>query len=98
MQELNQYCLTKRVASKSSGSVYLAYPVQDVSQKVVLETFNAACCPFDQPTENFLQKVERIKLLRHSCIVPILDIGIEQGQPYVVREYLIKDSLRHRLD
>jgi serine/threonine protein kinase len=64
----------------------------------MLETFNAACCPFDQPTENFLQKVERIKLLRHSCIVPILDIGIEQGQPYVVREYLTKDSLRHRLD
>ncbi|HEX3641558.1 MAG TPA: serine/threonine-protein kinase, partial [Ktedonobacteraceae bacterium] len=94
----NQYCLTKRVASKPSGSVYLAYRVQDVSQKVALETFDTAYCSFDQPTENFLQEVEKIKLLRHSSIVPILDVGVEQGQPYVVREYLVSDSLRHRLD
>lgn len=99
MQEhFNQYCLTKRVASKPSGSVYLAYSVQDISQKVALETFDAAYCPLDQPTENFLQKVEEIKLLRHSSIVPVLDVGVEQGQPYVVREYLASDSLRHRLD
>jgi len=99
MQEhFNQYCLTKRVASKPSGSVYLAYNVQDVSQKVALETFDAAYCPLDQPTEKFLQKVEKIKLLRHASIVPVLDVGVEQGQPYVVREYLASDSLRHRLD
>lgn len=95
---LNQYCPTRQIASKPSGSVYLAYHASNVSQEVTLETFDATCCTFDQPTENFLQQVGRIKQLRHSSIVPILDLGIEQGQAYVVRKYLGNDSLRDRLD
>jgi len=99
MQErFNQYCPTKQIASKPSRSVYLAHPNNHVSQKVVLKVFDAAYFTSDQQSKNFLQEVERIRQVKHSSIIPILDLGVEQGKPYVVREYLASHSLRHRLD
>src|SRR5437879_2577863 len=99
MQEcFHRYSISKQIANKPSGSVYLAHPVNDVSQKVVLEVFDAAYIAPEQQSGNFLQKVEKIKQLRHPSIVPILDLGVEQGQLYVVRKYLTSDSLRSRLD
>src|SRR5260370_33858139 len=44
-----------------------------------------------------LRKVQFIKQLQHQHLVPILDIGIEKEQPFVVREYLPNGSLRRRL-
>src|SRR5437762_2621378 len=99
MQErFHQYCLTKEIASTPSGSVYLAHHVNQISQKVVLKVFEAAYFTSEQQSQNFLQQVERIRQLKHSSIVPILDLGVEQGKPYAVREYLASNSLRHRLD
>src|SRR3954470_1355175 len=99
MQErFNRYCPTKQITSKPSGSVYLAYPINHTSQKVILKVFEAASFSSKQQSHHFLQQAKRIRQLKHSSIVPILDAGIEQGQPYLVREYLASDSLRHRLD
>ncbi|HWS83832.1 MAG TPA: serine/threonine-protein kinase [Ktedonobacteraceae bacterium] len=99
MQErFNRYCLTKEIASKPYGSVYLAHRINHVSQKVALKIFKATSFTSEQQGQNFLQKVERIRQLKHSSIVQILDLGVEQGHPYVVREYLTSSSLRHRLD
>ncbi len=98
LERFNQYCPTKQIASKPSGSVYLAHTNNHVSQKVVLKVFDAAYFTSDQQSKNFLQEVERIRQVKHSSIIPILDLGVEQGKPYVVREYLASHSLRHRLD
>jgi len=98
LERFNQYCPTKQIASKPSGSVYLAHPNNHVSQKVVLKVFDAAYFTSDQQSKNFLQEIERIRQVKHSSIIPILDLGVEQGKPYVVREYLASNSLRHRLD
>jgi serine/threonine protein kinase len=99
MQErFNRYRPTKQITSKPSGSVYLAHPTNHASQKVILKVFKAASFSSKQDSHTFLQQAKRIRQLKHSSIVPILDFGVEQGQPYLVREYLASDSLRHRLD
>src|SRR4051794_20869438 len=99
MQEhFHRYTLTKEIASKPSGSVYLAHRVNNASKKVALKVFKATSFTSKLQSQNFLQTAERIRQLRHSSIVPIVDLGIEQGHPYVVREYLASSSLRHRLD
>jgi len=99
MQErFHRYRLTKEIASTPSGSVYLAHHVNHVSQKVALKVFEAAYITSEQQSQNFVQQAERIRALKHCSIVPILDLGVEQGKPYVVREYLASSSLRHRLD
>ena len=97
-EQFNRYYLTKQIDSKSSRSIYLAHHVNNGSQKVTLEIFDAACFTLDQHSENIFQKIEMIKQLRHSSIVPILDLGVEQGRPYVVRQYHTYDSLHHHLD
>jgi len=97
-KRFNQYYLTERIGNKPLRSVYLAHHVKDVSHKVLLKVFDAVCLALGQESERFLHQVEWIKQLRHAHVVPILDLGVEQGQPYVVSPYLSSGSLRHHLD
>src|SRR5437588_5450532 len=99
MQErFNQYYLTEQLASKPLRSVYLAHRVNDASQKVVVKLFDAACLNLEEESESLLHKVEWTKQFKHAHIVPVVDLGIEQGQPYVVSKYLGSGSLRHRMN
>jgi len=97
-KRFNQYYLTERIGSKPLRSVYLAHHVKDVSHKALLKIFDAICLALGQESERFLHQVEWIKQLRHAHVVPILDLGVEQGQPYVVSPYLSSGSLRRHLD
>jgi serine/threonine protein kinase len=95
MQErFNRYSLSREIASKPSGSAYLAHDINHPSQKVALKVFKIS----EQQGQNLLQKVEEIRQLGHSSIVPTLDLGIEGGYFYVAREYLASNSLRQHLD
>jgi serine/threonine protein kinase len=99
MQErFNQYYLIERLASKPLRSVFLAHRANDASQKVVVKIFDTACLNLDQENEPLLQKVTWTKQFKHPHIVPVLAVGIEQGQPYVVSKYQSNGSLRQRLD
>jgi len=99
MQEcFNQYDLTEQLACKPLRSVYLAHHISDASQEVVVKIFDSRCLNLEQESESLLQKVEWIKQFKYAYIVPVLDLGIEQGQPYVVSTYQSSGSLRDRLD
>ncbi len=94
MQErFNRYSLSREIVSKPSGSLYLAHDIKHPSQKVALKVFKVTSSIPDS-----LQKVEEIKQLRHSSIVPILDLGTEDDHLYVAREYLTTNSLRQYMD
>ncbi|HEY4035099.1 MAG TPA: serine/threonine-protein kinase [Ktedonobacteraceae bacterium] len=97
-KRFNHYYLTEQIGSKPLRSAYLAHHVNDVSQKVLIKIFDATCLALGQESERLLYQVEWIKQLRHVHVVPILDLGVEQGQPYVVSPYLSGGSLRRRLD
>jgi serine/threonine protein kinase len=97
-KHFHHYYLTERLASKPLRSIHLAHHVSDPSQQVVIKVFDATCLNLEQKSESLLQKMEWIKQLKHAHIVPVLDLGIEQGQPYIVSTYLSSGSLRHRLD
>jgi hypothetical protein len=97
-KRFNHYYLTEEVGSKPLRSAYLAHPTNDVSQKVLLKIFDTTCLALSQGNEHLFYHMEWIKRLRHAHMVPILDLGVEQGLPYVVSEYLSGGSLRHRLE
>src|SRR5207244_6581789 len=44
-----------------------------------------------------LRTVNALKQLHHAHILPILDMGVERGQLYLVMEYLLGGSLQDRL-
>lgn len=97
-KRFSRYYLIEQITSKSCESVYLAHDLSQDLQKVVLKLFEAAFFSSDQQGKTFLQKGAKIKQLRHSSVVPVLDLGVEQGQPYIVREYIASSSLRYWLD
>src|SRR6266436_8207478 len=104
-QKFHQYNLTMELATKYLHSTYLASPTNpqrghgEPEHQVVLTVFASSLFhfPFPHEREELLSKAKRIKQLQHPHLVPILDIGIEQDLPFVVREYLPNGSLRSRL-
>ena len=91
-ERFNRYYLIKQIDNKSSRSVYLAHHVSNVSQQVMLEIFDVVCFTFDQQSENFFQKIEIIKQLKHSSILPILDLGVEQGRRAIASYFPQNDA------
>src|SRR6266576_6517785 len=98
MQEVfHQYSLIRQLAKKHSHSTYLASPTHEPEHQVILTVFTSSLFSSLRERENLLQRAQRIRQLQNSHLVPILDIGIEDEQPFVVREYLSNVSLRSRL-
>jgi serine/threonine protein kinase len=93
----SQYHLTRVLAKKYSHSTYLASPTNEPERQVALTTYASSLFSSPYERESLLQKVQRIKDLRHPHLLPILDMGIEEGQPFVVWEYLPNGSLRNHL-
>jgi serine/threonine protein kinase len=97
-KRFHDYYLTEQLTSKPLRSVYLAHHVSDDSQKVVVKIFDSRCLNIEQEDESLLQKAKWVKQFMHAHIVPVLDIGIEQGQPYIVSKYESSGSLRQFLN
>jgi serine/threonine protein kinase len=98
MQEIfHQYRLVTELAIKYSHSTYLASLDKDPEHQVVLVIFTSSLFPFPQERANLLENAKHIKELQYPYFVPILDMGIEEEQPFVVHEYLPNGSLHSRL-
>ncbi|HEY4033214.1 MAG TPA: protein kinase [Ktedonobacteraceae bacterium] len=98
-EKFNQYYLIETLSKKYSHTTYLASPTDEPERQVVLNVFASSLFPFPFPREceNLLQKAQRIRQLQHPRLMSILDMGIEEEQPFVVREFLPNESLRNRL-
>ena len=96
-KRFRQYHLTRELAQKHSHSTYLASATDEPEHQMVLIVFASSLFRFPHERENLLRKAICIKGLQHPHVAPILDMGIEQEQPFVVREYWPNGSLRSRL-
>ena len=101
--KLHQYHLTSELAKKHSHVTYLASVIDpqrghgEPEHQVILKLFASSLFRFPSEREKLLSKAQRIKELDHPHLVPLLDMGIEQDQPFVVREYVPNGSLRSHL-
>jgi serine/threonine protein kinase len=64
---------------------------------MVLTVFASSLFSSPREHENLLKKVQCIQDIEHPHVASILNMGIEQEQPFVVREYWPNGSLRSRL-
>ena len=97
----HQYKLIRDLAKKYSHTTYLASPTKEPEHQVVLIVFTSSLFSFPNERNAVLQKAQHVKKLQHPHLMPILDMGIEDGKPFVVREYLpngsLRDDLKHLL-
>src|SRR5258708_22711865 len=102
-EKFHKYDLTETLSKKYSHATYLASPTNpqrghgEPERQVVLTVFASSLFRFPHERESLLQKAQRIKQLRHPHLIPILDIGIEEEHPFIVRKYLPNSSLRSHL-
>ena len=90
------YCLAEELASKTLRITYLAYPLREAREKVIIKIFDKECANQDHNMDP--ARLNILMSMDHPHIVPILDIDVEQGKPYIVSEYRALGSLGQRLE
>src|SRR5215475_14514301 len=91
-KQIGIYRLIEEIASGRFGTVYQAQHI--LTDRVVALKVLHAHLP--EP-ERFLQDVQFVTSLQHRHILPVLEMGLDDGRPYFVSEYMTGGSLRQRL-
>jgi serine/threonine protein kinase len=94
---IGNYCIISELAMGAFGRVYLAQHTVLTNRVVALKLMHTVPLSSEQECNQFLQEARFLELLRHDYILPILDVGIHQGMPYIVSEYASGGSLRDRM-
>jgi serine/threonine protein kinase len=94
---LGNHRIIDEIGSGSFGVVYLGEHLYLSHRKVAIKIMHSAHFDSWQDRESFLSEAHLLELLRHPHILPLLDIGIHEGAPYLVTEYMPKGSLHERL-
>lgn len=94
---IGNYRIISTIAYGSFGRVYLACHHVLTNRLVALKLMHAVPLTSEQEHSQFLQEAHILERLEHPYILPILDVGIHEGLPYIVSEYAPGHSLRKRL-
>src|SRR5262245_51168848 len=78
------------------GTVYLGHDRQ-LDRAVAIKVLRGDAGAAEEEIHRFLQEARRLARLNHPGIVTIHDVGVQQGQPYIVSEFIPGTSLRHWL-
>jgi serine/threonine protein kinase len=95
-KEIGNYRITAEINSGASGSVYKAEHSHLSGHMVaikLLHTYLASPKECDQ----FNQEAQFLAMLDHPHILPLLDVGFMERQPYLILKYAAGGSLREQL-
>jgi len=95
-QQIGNYRLIEQLDCGSFGCVYRAEHLILKTRTVAIKILHAHLAT-QQKREGFFQEAELLEMLKHPHILPILDVGIQDGFPYLVTEYCPEGSLHRRL-
>lgn len=93
---IGNYHILSTIAYGSFGRVYLARD-SVLNRTVALKLMHAVPLSSTEEHQQFLNEAKILELLQHPFILPILDVGIHDGSPYIVSEYAEGGSLRQYL-
>jgi len=83
---LGGYHVLGRLRADAAGSEYLCCPMEEPAARFVLKVLR--CRLSDEASnEAFLRFANRLAKLSHPGVLGVLDAGISQQQPYLVRPY-----------
>lgn len=97
-KQIGNYRIIKPLNSGAFGRVYEGAHIYLTSRAVAIKLLHSTHLGSDEEEERFLQEASYLEILKHSHILPIYDVGIEEGFPYIVAELAQKGSLRDLMD
>jgi serine/threonine-protein kinase len=93
-----RYKILERLGVGSMGKVFLAFDRHLETEVVVKAPVReGAETSGDASLKRFELEIRTLVHLSHPQIVKIIDVGLEEGHPYVVMQYLPGGSLRDRM-
>src|SRR5579875_2902348 len=95
--EIGNYRIVREIDSGAFGRVYLAQHLLLKNRTVAIKLLHTTRLSSPEERENFLREAQFLEVLKHPYILPILDVGIHEGFPYLVAEYAPNGSLRDRI-
>jgi serine/threonine protein kinase len=94
----NRYLVERKIGIGGVGVVYRGIHTV-VGRKVAIKFLNSAFTSQEEIVTRFYREAQTAAAVRHRDIVDILDMGIsEEGDPYLVMEYLEGESLSSMLE
>jgi serine/threonine protein kinase len=96
-REIGNYRIVEDLAVGSFGRVYKGMHLYLTKRIVAIKILHHTYLRSQKECENFLQEAQLLEMLKHPNILPILDVGVEDGIPYFVLEYAPNASLRDLL-
>jgi len=96
-KQIGNYRVDSEIGSGSFGVVYRGEHIFLPNRVGAIKLLHAAHLDSWQDRESFLLEARLLEMLKHPHILPILDVGIHEGFPYLVTEYAPQGSLRDRL-
>lgn len=90
--EYHGYFLTECIKQNEDGTVYIGQTGEKTAAELVIKIFNTQLILL-RDRQRFLQEANVLASLRHPALLPLLDVGIDKGKPYLIREYAPEGSL-----
>jgi class 3 adenylate cyclase len=91
-----RYAVRRALGAGGFGAVYLAHDTQ-LDRPVAIKVLRAAAGQMHAHGEQTLQEARRLARLRHPGIVGVHDVGVHDGQVYIVSDYIDGPDLAHWL-
>ncbi|HET8841401.1 MAG TPA: protein kinase, partial [Ktedonobacteraceae bacterium] len=95
-KQIGNYQVVSELSRGGFGRVYLARHALLKERTVAIKLLHAFLSS-PQEREQFLKEAQFLEALKHRSILPLLDVGIVDGFPYLITEYAAGGSLRTRL-
>jgi len=91
--KIGRYKIKEELGYGEMGTVYRAYDAS-FNREVAIKILPIELMRNLKTLARFRRELKMIALLEHPAIVPVYDVGEENGQPYYVMRYMSGGSLR----
>lgn len=96
LQKIGRYEIKSELGRGGMATVYKAYdPLPD--REVAIKVLPREMLHDPQFRVRFEREIKTVAALEHPAIVPVYDVGEEDGQPYFVMRYMPGGSLQDRI-
>ena len=94
--DIERYQILEKIGAGGMGTVYLTWD-REIEREVALKWLPAYFSQDEHFTERFKREARVVARLEHPHIVPIYDVGENEGRPFIIMRLLKGGTLREQI-